>query len=122
MPSFQAALPGKPDQMSPIRAAVPEVNNGRGPVDLKVSRGSRDTSPIEVKLASNSHLARNLERQVEIYKKANETKNAVKLIVFYDALEQAKVERVLKAQELTESDWVVLVDARDDNKPSASVA
>ncbi len=23
MPSFQAALPGKPDQMSPIRAAVP---------------------------------------------------------------------------------------------------
>ncbi|MCE0510386.1 hypothetical protein LVJ59_15155 [Microbacterium sp. KKR3/1] len=99
-----------------------EVNNGRGPVDLKVSRGSRDTSLIEVKLASNSHLARNLERQVEIYKKANETKNAVKLIVFYDALEQAKVERILKAQELTESDWVVLVDARDDNKPSASVA
>ena len=23
MPSFQAALPGKPDQMSPVRAAVP---------------------------------------------------------------------------------------------------
>lgn len=31
MPSFQATLPGKPDQMSPIRAAVPSE---REPVRL----------------------------------------------------------------------------------------
>jgi hypothetical protein len=99
-----------------------EVNNGRGPVDFKVSSGARDSSLIEVKLASNSSLQRNLERQVEIYKRANETKEAVKLIVFYNEAEQHKVERILKALDLLDSDSVVLVDARGDNKPSGSKA
>jgi hypothetical protein len=39
-----------------------EVNNGRGPVDFKVSFGADDKSLIEVKLASNSSLKRNLEQ------------------------------------------------------------
>jgi len=30
MPSFQATLPGKPDQMSPIRAAVPTETTATG--------------------------------------------------------------------------------------------
>ena len=51
-----------------------EVNNGRGPVDLKVSKGALDRTIIEFKLASNRKLKQNLENQVEIYKKAN--KNA----------------------------------------------
>jgi hypothetical protein len=46
-----------------------EPNNGRGPVDFKVSYGSGDKSLIEFKLASNSSLKRNLEKQVEIYKR-----------------------------------------------------
>ncbi|MEO8271867.1 MAG: hypothetical protein ABI557_19245, partial [Aureliella sp.] len=37
-----------------------EVNNGRGPVDFKVSRGSTDKTLVEFKLASNSQLERNL--------------------------------------------------------------
>ena len=48
-----------------------EVNNGRGPVDFKVSKGSKDTTLVEFKLASNTKLKKNLENQVEIYKKAN---------------------------------------------------
>lgn len=99
-----------------------EVNNGRGPVDFKVSAGSKDSSLIEVKLASNSSLKRNLENQVEIYKRANETTHAVKLIVFYTAEEGAKVHRILEALGLLDSDSIVLVDARDDNKPSGSKA
>ena len=99
-----------------------EVNNGRGPVDFKVSVGAKDSALIEVKLASNTSLKRNLENQVEIYKKANETKFAVKLIVFYTQSEKNKVEKILKDLDIVEADWVLLVDARNDNKPSGSKA
>lgn len=99
-----------------------EVNNGRGPVDFKVSAGSKDSSLIEVKLASSSSLQRNLENQVEIYKRANETTHAVKLIVFYTEDEENKVNRILKTLDLLDSDSIVLVDARDDNKPSGTKA
>jgi hypothetical protein len=99
-----------------------EVNNGRGPVDFKVSKGAIDSTLIEVKLASNSSLKRNLENQVEVYKAANETKYAVKLIVAYTASEQARVDRILKALDVAETDWLVVVDARSDNKPSGSKA
>jgi hypothetical protein len=44
-----------------------EVNDGRGPVDFKISRGARDKSLVEFKLASNSKLMANLQRQAEIY-------------------------------------------------------
>jgi len=44
-----------------------EVNNGRGPVDFAVSRAALDKTLIEFKLGSNSHLKRNLEKQVAIY-------------------------------------------------------
>src|SRR3712207_6984239 len=43
-----------------------EVNNGRGPVDFKVSMGSADKTLVEFKLASNSQLQRNLANQVAI--------------------------------------------------------
>ncbi len=41
-----------------------EVNNGRGPVDYSVSKGSKDKTLIEFKLASNSKLKQNLAKQV----------------------------------------------------------
>jgi len=75
-----------------------------------------------VKALSNSSLAPNPENQVDVYKKANETANAATLIAFYTESEQLKVERLLAALDLPESEWVVVVDARSDNKPSASVA
>jgi hypothetical protein len=39
----------------------PETNDGRGPVDFKISRGSRDKTLVEFKLASNSKLKQNLD-------------------------------------------------------------
>lgn len=98
-----------------------EVNNGRGPIDFKASRGSIDTSLIEFKLGSNSHLKRNLQKQVDIYKKANKTPDAVKVIVCYKAAQQ-RVERILGELGLTEDENVIVIDARNDNKPSASKA
>lgn len=99
-----------------------EVNNGRGPVDFKVSRGAFDKSLIEVKLASNSHLRRNLVKQVEIYEMANGTRTSVKMIVGYTADELAKVDRILDELKLSGEESIVVIDARADNKPSGSKA
>ncbi len=99
-----------------------EPNNGRGPVDFKVSFGTKDKSLIEFKLASSSSLKRNLERQVAIYEKANRTHTSVKVVVCYTAQDQAKLERVLKELGLQDDPSIVVIDARSDNKPSASKA
>lgn len=99
-----------------------EPNNGRGPVDFKVSFGSGDKSLIEFKLASNSALKRNLEKQVAIYEKANRTTKSIKAIICYTRADHAKVARVLKELKLTDEPAIVVIDARNDNKPSASKA
>ncbi|MCC6630171.1 MAG: hypothetical protein IT340_22555 [Chloroflexi bacterium] len=99
-----------------------EVNNGRGPVDFKVSRGSRDRTVVEFKLASNSQLKRNLERQVVIYEQASGTKRSIKVILYFSEQEHQKVIAVLKDLGLLGDTGIILIDARDDNKPSASKA
>jgi hypothetical protein len=99
-----------------------EPNNGRGPVDFKVSIGASDKSLIEFKLASNTQLRRNLERQVAIYELANQTKKSVKVIICYTAADQMKVAKILRELKLADREDIVIVDARWDNKPSASKA
>ena len=47
-----------------ISDANAEVNNGRGPVDFKLSRGRKDQTLVEFKLART--LKKNLEKQVEV--------------------------------------------------------
>ena len=71
----------------------PETNDGRGPVDFKISRGSKDKTLVEFKLASNSKLKQNLENQVEVYKKAHDTDNAIKVILFFTYAEEHKKSR-----------------------------
>ena len=99
-----------------------EVNNGRGPVDYKVSKGSSDKSLVEFKLARNSKLKQNLKNQVDVYKKANGTDSAITVIVVYTEAEQKKVEKILNELGLQGSPHVVTIDARRDNKPSGSNA
>lgn len=99
-----------------------EVNNGRGPVDFKVSYGAGDSSLIEFKLASNTKLRRNLMKQIEIYQDANSTWQTVKVIVCYTAAHQERVAKILKELKIEGQPSIVIVDARADNKPSASEA
>ncbi len=99
-----------------------EANEGRGPVDFKISRGSSDKSLVEFKLASNSKLKQNLEKQVEIYKKAHDTNKAIKVILFFTEEEEMKTRKVLTELGLLGEKYIVLIDARNDNKPSASKA
>lgn len=96
-----------------------EVNNGRGPVDYKISFGKKNSSLVEFKLASNSKLKQNLAKQVDIYKTASETQRAIKVILFFTDSECDKLYRTLNELELTGNDDIVLIDARN-NKESAS--
>jgi hypothetical protein len=103
-------------------SADAEVNNGRGPVDFKISRGAHDTTLVEFKLASNSQIERNLEKQVEIYKKANQTTQSYKVVVFFTAREGENIKRIIQRLKIPDAAGIILIDARSDNKPSASKA
>lgn len=96
-----------------------EVNNGRGPVDYKVSFGKKNSTLVEFKLASNSKLKQNLENQVDIYKVAAETDRAIKVIMYFSDAEFEKVTKVLNDLGIMGCPDIILIDARN-NKPSAS--
>ncbi len=99
-----------------------EVNNGRGPVDFKVSKGSADKTLVEFKLASNKKLEQNLQKQVEIYQKANKTTSSFKVIIYFTEEEHKRVTDILNRTELTGKENIILIDGRNDNKVSASNA
>lgn len=96
-----------------------EVNNGRGPVDFKASNSSNDTTLIEFKLTRT--LKKNLEKQVDVYKNANRTNKAIKVILYFTDDEYQKTIDILNELELTGKPGIVLIDARD-NKVQASKA
>lgn len=100
-----------------------EVNDGRGPADFKISRGAPDKTIVEFKLAKNNHLERNLAKQAEVYEAASDATNpSLKVILFFTEAEQKRVAAILKRLGLEGNENVVLIDARDDNKPSGSHA
>lgn len=99
-----------------------EVNNGRGPADFVASNGSMDKTVIEFKLARNNKLKQNLLKQVEIHKKANNTEKSIWVIIYYTEAELNRVNSILKELNLLGDKDIILIDARRDNKPSASIA
>lgn len=100
-----------------------EVNDGRGHVDYKVSRGSADKTLVEFKLAKNPKLEKNLAKQCEIYENSSDsTHPSLKVILYFSEHELAKVNRILERLKLKDSPDIILIDARDNNKPSGSKA
>jgi hypothetical protein len=99
-----------------------EANDGRGPVDYKIARGAKDKTLIEMKLAKNTALERNLEKQLPIYQAASNAKHGIKVIIYFSEEEKLRVEAVLRKLKLTGHKDIVLIDARNDNKPSGSKA
>lgn len=98
-----------------------EANDGRGPVDFKASRG-RNKTLVEMKLASNTKLETNLKKQVEIYMASADAERGIKAIIYFSYAERQRVDRILKRLGMSENKDIVLIDARSDNKPSASKA
>jgi hypothetical protein len=99
-----------------------EASDGRGPVDYKISRGAKDKTLIEMKLAKNTGLERNLQRQLPIYQGASDAEHGIKVIIYFSASEQARVEGILDKLGMLGHKDIVLIDARNDNKPSGSKA
>ena len=89
-----------------------EVNNGRGPVDFKISKGSHDTTLVEFKLAKSSKLKSNLQYQVEIYKKANNTKKSITVILYFTTSEYNRATNILKELNLDNNKNIILIDGR----------
>lgn len=58
----------------------PEEDQGRGPVDFKISRGN-DKTVVEVKLTSNPKCVHGLETQIEEYAQAEQTNNKIFVLV-----------------------------------------
>lgn len=95
-----------------------EVNDGRGPADFKISRGSADKTIVEFKRASNPQLRKNLTNQVEIYKKASDADYGYKVIFYFTDGELKKVQEILQELNLSHERSIILIDAR--KKLSAS--
>jgi len=100
-----------------------EGNNGRGPVDFKLSRGSKEKVIVETKLTSNSQLRHGIETQLPIYMKQEKTEQAIYLIIdnghpkalenfisFYNGLDKETKDKIS----------YMVIDAT--KKPSASKA
>lgn len=58
-----------------------EINNGRGFVDFKLSRGANEKVLVEVKLTSNDQLQHGFTTQIPIYMKQERTQKAIYLII-----------------------------------------
>jgi hypothetical protein len=99
-----------------------EPNNGRGPADYAISRGAVDKTILEFKLARNKKLKKNLQKQLEIYKDANGTEQGMHAIIYFSEAEFKRVNKILVEVGLFGNSNVILIDARSDNKPSASNA
>ncbi len=99
-----------------------EVNNGRGPVDFKISKGKRDASLVEFKLAKNTGLEKNLQHQVKIYEKASNTTKSIKAILYFNESEYQRVLTILQRLKLEGDESIVLIDAGLETKVSASKA
>ena len=60
---------------------TPEAETGNGPVDFKVSSGFSGRVLVEIKLSSNPRLVHGYEKQLEIYRDAEQTFAAYFLVI-----------------------------------------
>jgi hypothetical protein len=99
-----------------------EVDDGRGPADVKISRGSADKCIVEFKLASNTHLKKNLAKQAQIYAESSGAKSILYVVFFFDKRDEKRLNDILNEMPDHRREDIIIVDARRDNKPSASTA
>ena len=65
---------------------TPEAQTGRGPVDFKISKGSKERFLIEIKLSTNKKYKQGFEKQLKAYKDA--TNNVKKVYYLFIELEE----------------------------------
>lgn len=104
-----------------------EPNMGRGPVDFKFSAGWEKRALIEVKFVGSSKFFQGAEKQLPQYLKTEQITGGVYLCVGFtdNDFTKERLDRVRDTcKALSEQKGVkmepIFVDARNDNKPSAS--
>lgn len=96
-----------------------ESNNGRGPVDFKMSKGHEAKVVVEVKLTSNSRIKNGLRKQLPEYMKAENAKHGFYLVVDLNNSGFTKIEKEFSIFE-DECDNIELCLVDGNIKPSAS--
>lgn len=90
-----------------------EPDNGTGPVDFIVSMWADDVSAIEFKLASNPKSLPT--KQVESYKKSQNTVNGLIVVFCFDQSEIQKIEKWIDEKKL---EWCYLIDVTPQDSAS----
>ncbi|EMH5470203.1 TPA: hypothetical protein SMF82_002737 [Serratia marcescens] len=75
----------------------PESDSGNGPVDFKISKGFNKKIVVEIKLSTNSSLVHGYEKQLEIYKNADDTNLGIFIIMDIGKLGK-KFEKTIQAR------------------------
>lgn len=75
----------------------PESDSGNGPVDFKISKGFNKKIVVEVKLSTNNSLVHGYEKQLEIYKSADDTNLGIFIIMDIGKLGK-KFEKTIQAR------------------------
>ncbi len=102
-----------------------EVNQGMGPVDFRFSCGYSNRVLLEAKLAKNSKFWNGLKKQLPQYLKIDSCKNGIFLVIVYTDKDIKRINNIQDIAKETAAYYgvrikVVIVDARIDNKESAS--
>lgn len=99
-----------------------EVNNGRGAVDFKLSRGAEEKILIEIKLTSNNQLKHGIEKQIPIYMKQDYTRKAIYLVINNGHLKALdNLMKFYNEASIIEKDKIILYTIDGSRQKSASI-
>lgn len=93
----------------------PEVDSGNGPVDFKLSKGYNDRVLVEIKLSKSTKIVTGYTTQLEIYRNAEGTTQAIYLILdvgsMGNKLKQLQIQRNKLEKDGHPVSEIVVVDA-----------
>ncbi|EPC8952576.1 hypothetical protein [Cronobacter sakazakii] len=103
----------------------PEADSGNGPVDFKLSQGFEQKVLVEVKLSSNGKLLHGYEKQLEIYKKGDDTERAFFVIVdigyIGDKYQKVQQARIAAEKEGRKVSKIIHIDAQQKDSASKRI-
>ena len=88
----------------------PEVDTGTGQVDFKLSKGFKHRILVELKLSLNKKLLSGYQKQLEAYKKSEETMRAIYLVIDVGSMGK-KDEKLLQMR----------TDSMNKNEPASDI-
>ncbi|MBQ9303819.1 MAG: hypothetical protein IJ208_11950 [Butyrivibrio sp.] len=99
-----------------------EPNEGPGPADIKISRGAKDKTIIEVKLNSNPNYLHGFEEQILTYEKAEKTNKGIYVYIKVEEhkMRDSRIQQVYESKKTKEKNCPLLYVIDSMTKISAS--